>query len=107
MAPAPHRGAAAPVLVAPPTAAEHPVRTVDLAVVDVPAPLPDVADHVVEAPGVRCDGRSTSPRPARRRSCAPGAAVRPPLGSYSRSLLARLPKHHREHARVRVGGDDV
>src|SRR5690606_26649694 len=49
---APTRGTAAAGYVAPAAAAEHPVGSVLRAVEDVPAPLPDVADHVVEAPGI-------------------------------------------------------
>ena len=45
-------GPAAPVLVEPAAAAQHPIGAVDLGVVDVPAPVPDVAEHVVEAPRV-------------------------------------------------------
>src|SRR3712207_3970467 len=52
MTPAPHRGPTAPVLVAPTTAAEHSVGAVHLGVVEVPAPLPDVAQHVEQPPGV-------------------------------------------------------
>src|SRR4051794_25778368 len=52
MTPAPYRGPAAPVLVEPATAAEHSVGAVCLGVVDVPAPLPDVAQHVEQPPGV-------------------------------------------------------
>lgn len=52
MAAAPHRCPAAPVLVEPSTPAQHPVAAVHLGVVDVPAPLPHVAEHVVQTPGV-------------------------------------------------------
>src|SRR3712207_4803395 len=52
MTPAPYRGPTAPVLVEPATAAEHSVDAVCLGVVDVPAPLPDVAQHVEQPPGV-------------------------------------------------------
>jgi hypothetical protein len=49
----PHGGPAAPVLIEPATAAEHPVAAVDLGVVDVPAPVPGVTEHVVQAPRIR------------------------------------------------------
>src|SRR3712207_677591 len=52
MTPAPYRGPAAPVLVEPTSAAEHSVGAVHLGVVDIPAPLPDVAQHVEQPPGV-------------------------------------------------------
>src|SRR3712207_1798143 len=48
----PYRGSTAPVLVEPATTAEHSVGAVHLGVVDVPAPLPDVAQHVEQPPGV-------------------------------------------------------
>src|SRR5664279_5473778 len=47
------RGPATPVFVEPAAAAQHAVATVNLGVVDVPAPLPGVAQHVVQTPGVR------------------------------------------------------
>src|SRR4051794_18697905 len=52
MAAAAHTRPAAPVLVEPAAAAQDPVRAVHLRVVDVPAPVPDVAQHVVQAPRV-------------------------------------------------------
>src|ERR671914_317645 len=52
MAAAPYRGSTAPVLVIPAAATEHPVGAVDLGVVDVPAPLPHVAQHVVQVPRI-------------------------------------------------------
>src|SRR5688500_1912070 len=52
MTPAPYRGPTAPVLVEPATAAQRPAGAVHLGVVDVPAPLPDVAQHVEQPPGV-------------------------------------------------------
>jgi hypothetical protein len=39
----PHRGPAAPALVKPPTATQHPVGAIGLGIVEVPAPLPHVA----------------------------------------------------------------
>src|SRR5690242_14534459 len=53
MAATTNRGTATPVLVEPAAAAQHPIGPVHLRVVDVPAPVPDVAQHVVEAPRVR------------------------------------------------------
>lgn len=52
VAAAPRGGPATPVLIEPPTATEHPVCAIDLGVVDVPAPVPDIAEHVVEPPWV-------------------------------------------------------
>src|SRR5690606_30741954 len=55
----PHTGATAPLPVAP-AAAQHPVLAVDLGVVALEAPLPHVAEHVVQTPGV---GRLAADRP--------------------------------------------
>src|SRR6476660_4351198 len=57
MALAAARRPAPPRRVVRPSATENPVRAVDAGVVQIPAPLPYVADHVVETPGVRRLGR--------------------------------------------------
>src|SRR5215207_4596748 len=50
--PAADRRPAAPRFVEPPAAAQYPIGAVDLGIVEVPAPLPDVAEQIVETPGV-------------------------------------------------------
>jgi len=47
-----HGRPAAPVLVAPSAATEYAAGAVDVGIVDVPAPFPRVAQHVVQTPGV-------------------------------------------------------
>jgi hypothetical protein len=49
----PHGGSAAPVLVEPPTASQQPIGPVHLGVVEVPAPLSDIAQGVMQPPRVR------------------------------------------------------
>src|SRR5690606_2432173 len=60
--------------VGPAAAAEHPVGAIDLGVVDVPAPLPGVADGVVQAPGVRLP-RAHLVDPTARVALVPGDRV--------------------------------
>src|SRR5664279_5643323 len=50
VAAAPYGGAATPGRLGPAAAAENAVRAVDLFVVQVPAPFPNVAQHVVQPP---------------------------------------------------------
>src|SRR5438067_3682245 len=46
------RHPAAPALVEPPAAAKHSIGAVDLGVVEVPAPFPDVSQRVIQTPRV-------------------------------------------------------
>src|SRR3954469_4871475 len=103
MAAASYGGAAAPVFVEPATATEYPVGAVDLGVVEVPAPLPDVAEHVVQAP---CVGLLVSHvvEPLVRIAAVPGDVVERPIPRSGRTGTARVFPFGLRRQPVSVGG---